>query len=791
MSALGRVVRAGVGRRRVQTLVMTLTTMTAVTASVLGAGLLVASQAPFDQAFAGQRGAQLTVRVDGAKAGPGQLATTGTLPGVTAAAGPYPVLTLRPHAGANNSQLPVGFQLRPTTLVGRADAGGPVDRLTVTSGTWISGPGQVVLSDNFPALGVGDKLDLPELPGSPELTVVGLARTVGQSADGWVSPAQSRALTAPGATPDYQMLYRFRAAATDAQLGADRAAVVAALPPGSVTGAASYLKIKLAAEKTAATYVPFVVAFGLLGLAMSVLVIGIVVSGAVSSATRRIGILKSLGFAPRQIVRAYLAQALIPAAIGTGVGVVLGNALAIPVLSTAGAALGGGTTTLAPWIDLAVPAAALAAVAATALVPALRAGRLRTAEALAVGRIPRAGRGRSVGQLLGRLPLPRAVSLGLANPFARPGRSATMVAAVVLGTVGVTFGVGLTVSLNAVQDGLNRRSPGSVLVHPGPPVDAAPPGTTHRPDLANLPAIAAQIGQQPGTRSYFSVGRTTVSVAGLAGPTTVLAYDGDSSWGAYQLVSGSWFHGAGQAVVPSGFLKATGTRVGDSVTLTDQGRSSAVRIVGEAFSVRESGMVILTDSSSLTALGSEVEPESVEFDIDLTPGTSRADYLGSLTTALRPYGAVPQPGTGGPTAMVLSMDALALMLTAMLVAVAGLGVLNTVLLDTRERVHELGVFKALGLSPRQTVAMVLTSVSGIGLTAGLLGVPIGIALHDYVLPAMGSAAGTRIPAADIAVYHLPLLAPLVLGGLLIATAGALLPAGWAARARTATALRTE
>ncbi|MGW7208511.1 hypothetical protein [Streptomyces sp. NPDC054837] len=33
--------------------------------------------------------------------------------------------------------------------------------------------------------------------------------------------------------------------------------------------------------------------------------------------------------------------------------------------------------------------------------------------------------------------------------------------------------------------------------------------------------------------------------------------------------------------------------------------------------------------------------------------------------------------------------------------------------------------------------------------------------------------------------------PLTLGGLLIATLGALLPAGWAARARTATALRTE
>jgi putative ABC transport system permease protein len=56
---------------------------------------------------------------------------------------------------------------------------------------------------------------------------------------------------------------------------------------------------------------------------------------------------------------------------------------------------------------------------------------------------------------------------------------------------------------------------------------------------------------------------------------------------------------------------------------------------------------------------------------------------------------------------------------------------------------------------------------------------------------MGRAAGTGLPAADIDVYHLPVLVPLALGGLLIAVAGALLPAGWAARTRVATALRTE
>ncbi len=91
------------------------------------------------------------------------------------------------------------------------------------------------------------------------------------------------------------------------------------------------------------------------------------------------------------------------------------------------------------------------------------------------------------------------------------------------------------------------------------------------------------------------------------------------------------------------------------------------------------------------------------------------------------------------------MDALVGTLTLMLVAVAGLGVLNTVVLETRDRVHELGVFKALGMAPRQTVTMVLTSVGGIGLVAGAAGVPAGVALHRFVTPLMVTPSAWPCP----------------------------------------------
>jgi putative ABC transport system permease protein len=789
MSALSKVVRAGVGRRRIQTAVMMLTTMMAVTASVLAAGLLVAAQASFDQSFDGQRGAHLTAQFDGNKATSAQIAATAHVSGVTAGAGPYPVLSLQAHVGANHSGMPVGDRLPPMTIVGRATTGGPVDDLKITDGGWASRAGEGVLTSTNAPFGVGDLMTFPDLPGKPTLTVVGLARSAGNSSEAWVSPAQLAALTAPGTKPSYQMLYRFSSAATDAEVTADRAAISAAVPPGSMTEAASYLKLKMSADKTSATFVPFVVSFGVLGLCMSILIIAIVVSGAVAAATRRIGILKSLGFTPGQVVRAYVGQALIPASIGTGLGVVFGNLVAIPVLRDAGGALGTGTATVAPWIDIAVPAVALSAVAATALAPALRAGRLRTIEAIAVGHTPRAGRGRVIRHLLGRLPLPRAVSLGLANPFSRPSRSATMAAAVVLGTIGVTFGVGLAISLSAIQDDMNRRSPGAAVVQIfGPPAPPAPGESSRQTKKADATEIAALIRAQAGTRRYFSTGQTRVGVAGLAGETNVIAYLGDSSWGSYRLLAGSWFHSAGEAVAPSGFLTATGTHIGDTITLTNKGHSARVRIVGEAFAMQQ---VLLTDNASLAGLGAYILPQLVQFNIDLVPGTSRQSYLDSLDAALLPYGVTAQPNSAQVSSMLISMDTLAAMLTLMLVAVAGLGVLNTVVLDTRERIHDFGVFKALGMSPKQTIAMVITSVAGIGLLAGTIGVPIGIVLHDAVVPVMGQAAGTTIPGDDIAIYHLPVLVPLLLGGLVIATAGALLPAGWAARTRIATALRTE
>ena len=90
----------------------------------------------------------------------------------------------------------------------------------------------------------------------------------------------------------------------------------------------------------------------------------------------------------------------------------------------------------------------------------------------------------------------------------------------------------------------------------------------------------------------------------------------------------------------------------------------------------------------------------------LRPGTSAAAYIQAVNSAL---GARSPWGATGPDGGQFYIIASALIgLLALMVAIAaGLGVLNTVLMTTRDRVHDLGIFKALGMRPGQMLTMVV------------------------------------------------------------------------------------
>ena len=786
MRAVRTALRGGLAGRRLQALVIGLVLMASAAAATLAAGLIVASNAPFDHAFAVQHGADAAVTVNARKATAGELAATGRLADVTAAAGPFAQATVAATAAVPDTP---GVVFQAFTLAGRSSPGGPVDDIVLSAGHWPTGPGQIVVAGNLGDtgagmnLGLGQVITLTGMPGSPKLTIVGVGNSVTDTADGWVAPAE---MTVLGAPQTEQMLYRFASAGSSETVSTGVEAVRHALPAGTVLGTESWLTVQQQEAGNAAPWVPFLVTFGLIGLVLSVLITINVVSGAVSAGIRRIGVLKAVGFTPAQVVLVYVLQVLIPAVAGVVLGVVAANLLAPSVFGRTSEVFQVAPQSIPLWVDLALPLAMLAVAAIAALVPASAAGRLSVTAAFAIGRAPRPSHGYAAHRLLGQARvLPRAVTLGLAGPFARPGRTFVTLAAIMFGALAVTFGVGLGTSLDRVGADLALASTGHVQVGVAtqqgqqlPP--GMPPVATQEADLA------AAIRAQPGTLHYVTESQDRLAVAGMAGTASVTAFGGDASWIGYALISGHWY-GADGAVVNTAFLRAAGKQVGDTFMLTDDGRNATLTITGEVFQPGSSAAVV-TGLSSVAAL----EPPGVAqqmYYVGLRPGVTAQSYENALFARL---------GTGdwnemGPLSFVplQIISGLVIIFTLLLAVVAGFGVLNTVVLMTRERAYDIGVFKAVGMTPRQTIAMVLTTVAATGLIAGLIAVPAGIALHNAILPIMGDGAQTDFPPAIYNVYNPAELALLALVGLVIAIVSALAPASWAAGIRTASALRTE
>ncbi|MDQ2810515.1 MAG: ABC transporter permease [Actinomycetota bacterium] len=376
--------------------------------------------------------------------------------------------------------------------------------------------------------------------------------------------------------------------------------------------------------------------------------------------------------------------------------------------------------------------------------------------------------------------------------------------AIMFGAVAVTFGVGLSTTLNRVYVDLrladtaplriNPAPSGPVAVEPGKGKHLAGSGQSPSASPAEQRMIAAALTADPDIAHWVPETDATVGVAGLSPQAQVTAFDGGASWTGYALIKGAWYAGSGSVDVNTAFLADTGASVGSTITLTSGGRSETVRIAGEAFANDASNPGVFMSGSDLARIDPGQAP--TEYYAGVKPGTDPQAVANALETTLGPSGSAPAAIAGiqvtpNENSELIAVVALITLLTLLLIVVAGLGVLNTVVLQLRERVHDLGVFKSVGMTPRQAIAMVVCSVTLIGLLAGIVGVPLGVLVHHGVVPVMGHAANTDLPASVIAVYPWWEYILLGLAGLVIAVAAALGPAGWAARTRTAFALRAE
>ncbi|MFC7529647.1 FtsX-like permease family protein [Actinoplanes sp. GCM10030250] len=771
MNAVWTAARAAVRRRKLQTFVIFLVVLLSTSTVVVSLALLDAASAPFDRAFAQQKGAHAIAAYDPGKVTDAQLA--GARTGVEAMSGPFGQVVLepaddRPRPGPNG----------PMTVAGRAGPGGEVDQLNLWRGRWPSATGEIVLNEtpqteDF-ALQFIDEAKSVTL-GGQAFTVVGWAHSMSGSADGWVTPEQMAALKPTGT----QVLYRFTGdVSTKAAVDQRLAGVTTGLPAGALIAAQPYTVLKEQAAAQPGTYLPFFGTFGVLGLLVAVIIVGNVVSGAVVSGFRHIGVLKSIGFTPRQVVAVYLTMVTVPAMVAAVLGVVLGTMAAEPMLSDTFQGLGYGDAGVSAWVQIVTPLGVLALVLLAAMLPARRAHSLSAAEAISAGAAPRRGRGLRVQRKLSGTRLPRAVSLGLGLPFARPGRTALTMASLLLGVVTVTFAAGLSDSIIRVAE-VGDLSGGDIAVR-ADPLGMGPVTTKTDAEVEQM------LRGIPGAERVAVVVGREVTRLGDSEPILVNFARGDVAEMGYkdQVLEGRWIEAADEVVAPSQLLNERGLTIGEQLNLEIGGVRSTYTVVGET--VR--GFPGPDGLFAQWRTFDNTQPQDFFYQVQVTDGTDLDAYIAAVDAA--------EPGLDawsnlGGNEFAIVVTTFSTVLGVLLATVAALGVLNTVALNVHDRRRDLGMLKSIGMTPRQVVTMTVTSMAALGVVGGIIGMPLGMAAHGVVVPLAADAAKIRLPDYVLQVWDPGTLALMALSGVLIAVVGALLPARRAARLTIASVLHNE
>jgi putative ABC transport system permease protein len=316
---------------------------------------------------------------------------------------------------------------------------------------------------------------------------------------------------------------------------------------------------------------------------------------------------------------------------------------------------------------------------------------------------------------------------------------------------------------------------------------SAPSLLGNRPDATMEPALVARLAGTPGVARFNTSRGAQVQSPG--GPVQVVALD-VSRPPRWRFRSGGdagvW---DGDAVIVSEPF-ANRHDVGAAVRLnTDRGPRD-FRVAGVFYDYGSSAGVVVMSRRTYDSAWNDRGISSLA--LEAAPGVD-VDAL---------VGAVRERAAGGPRVVVRSNRALreaslqifdrTFAITGVLrtlsVVVAFVGMLAALMALSLERTREIGVLRALGLTPRQVWGLVTAQTGLIGLLAGVLAVPSGLLLAGVLVFVINRRSfGWTMsidpsPAILISGVALSLLAALLAG---------IYPAWRMAKASPAEALRDE
>jgi putative ABC transport system permease protein len=485
--------------------------------------------------------------------------------------------------------------------------------------------------------------------------------------------------------------------------------------------------------------------------------------------------MKAVGFTPAGVVGVFALQVVIPALAACLVGIPAGTLLSQPLLSNSSHGLGlAYVPTFSIPLDLLLLVGGLLVVSIAATLPALRAGLLKPITAITHASAPRSASGRRLRRLGTRLKLPRAVALGIGDAFARPLRAILTLVTALLGVATVVVAIGLPRSFQLINDSETGAGHYQVVVN----------RSSAYPDTE----VVRILKEQSDTLRVVAIDSENIAVPGIADPVNTRVFRGESTRLAYLVIAGRWFSAPGEVLAPEGFLHDAHLKIGDTFTGSLYGQALQLRVVGEVYDISNLGHELFMDYSTLPSNIPNSTPGT--YWVTLRPGADVNAYIQRVAAAQPDLIDVHANDTStiGPVKII---DSVLLAIAAVLVLIAIGGVFNTLLLNTRERIHDTATLKAVGMSPRQVLVMVAASAALLALVAGVIAMPLGLFLHHVLNDVVSTSTGNDTPPSVYGVFNPLELVLIPLLGVVVAVAAALIPGRWAARTNVVEVLHAE
>jgi putative ABC transport system permease protein len=536
----------------------------------------------------------------------------------------------------------------------------------------------------------------------------------------------------------------------------------------------------------------------------------------VSERTREVGLLRAAGATRGQIRRFVFAGAIVIGLLGSALGVALGALLAILLVAVLGSvggvrAVAPGLAVVPAAIAVAV---GVLITLAAAIEPARRAARISPVEALRSGPSVASGRSTSSWWLVAVFLLVAVVGLivwpgtsvaaegagatgavralgvyglllvvmlllpvlvpALARigglPFRLPLRveerlaRSTLIrdrgrAALTLGPL--TIGLALVVALGAVAGAARTAAsdwvadvvPGDLLV------------TSIRP-IGPDEGVAAELAAVPGVGRVSPIAAFRVAVGGSAVDAAAVVGSDLLADGRLRFVAGdraaalTAIDRGGAAILPKALADRLGLRVGDTLAVTDAaGGARPLQVAGiaERTLPGTGGEAVLVGWPEATGHLGVAGADAFAVRLDPTASTeARASTLATLTATAEQAAlevVAVDHVTGAIDDALTRVFGLFDVLALVAVVVAALGIANTLTMNVVERVREIGILRATGMTRRQVWRSVVVEAGVVGVAGGLLGVVLGIGIGVLlsVFAGVPADAGVTVPWPTIAI----------------------------------------